>query len=107
MRGCPGSISGWVTLKKKSIHLVYVLYMVFILYAYYISFILHIYVESKVCVIYKGLHLQHILGDPRDRWCYEWHRLDARYEGALVQYQAGSFEKRKKDTSYICIISDM
>ena len=61
VRGCPGSIKGWVL--KKSIHLIYVLYIfyviymvdilyviyiVYILYAYYISYILHIYVESKV-----------------------------------------------------------
>ena len=40
--------------RKKSIHFIYVLnilyviYIVYILYAYYISNILHIYVESKV-----------------------------------------------------------
>ena len=45
VRGCPGSIPGWVLKKEKSQQRIYVLY---ILYAYYISFILHIYVESKV-----------------------------------------------------------
>ena len=53
-RGCPGSITGWVLKKKKSIHVIYelnvlyIIYIVYILYAYYISYILHIYVESKV-----------------------------------------------------------
>ena len=53
-RGCPGSIPGWFLKKEKSIHLkyvlniLYVIYIVYILYAYYISYILHIYVESKV-----------------------------------------------------------
>ena len=53
VRGCPGSIPGWV-LKKEKTHLIYVLYVlyviyiVYILYAYYISYILHIYVESKL-----------------------------------------------------------
>ena len=62
--------------RKKSVHLIYVLYflyviyIVYILYAYNIYYILHKYVESKVSGIQIGLHLQHILGDPRDRWCY-------------------------------------
>ena len=53
VRGCPGSIQGWV-LNKKGIHFIYVLYIlyvidiVYILYAYYISYILHTFVESKV-----------------------------------------------------------
>ena len=45
IRGCPGSIPGWVLKKEKSQQRIYLLY---ILYAYYISYILHIYVESKV-----------------------------------------------------------
>ena len=60
---CPSLIPGWVLKKEKSIHLIYVLYIlyviyivyilyviyiVYILYAYYMSYILHIYVESKV-----------------------------------------------------------
>ena len=67
VRGCPGSIPGWVLKKEKRIHLIYelnilyVIYIVYILYAYYISYILHIYVESKVGGIKIGLHLQHIL----------------------------------------------
>ena len=62
--------------RKKSLHLIcvlyilYVIYIVYILYAYYISYILHIYVESKVSGLQIGLHLQQILGDPRDRRCY-------------------------------------
>ena len=62
--------------RNKSIHLIYVLYIlyeiyiVYILYAYYISYILHIYVESKVSGIEIGLHLQYILWNPRERWCY-------------------------------------
>ena len=53
VRGCPGTIPGWVLKKEKkttyicSIYL-FVIYIVYILYAYYISYILHIYVESKV-----------------------------------------------------------
>ena len=53
VRGCPGSIRGWVLKKEKSQQHIYVLYIfnvnyiVHILYAYYISYILHIYVESK------------------------------------------------------------
>ena len=60
VRGCPGSIPGWVLKKSKQliyvfyilyvIYIVYILYIgyiVYILYAYYI-YILHIYVESKV-----------------------------------------------------------
>ena len=76
VRGCPGSIPGRALKKEKSIHLIYILYIlyviyiVYILYAYYIFYILHIYVESKVSGIKIGLHLQQILGDPRDRWCY-------------------------------------
>ena len=72
VRGCTDSIQSWVLKKEKSIHLIYVLYILYviyilyILYAYYISYILHIYVESKVSDIEIGLHLQHILGDPRD-----------------------------------------
>ena len=59
--------------KEKRIYLIYVLYIlytiyiVYFLYVYYISYILHIYIRSKVCVIYIGLHLHHILGDQRDR----------------------------------------
>ena len=62
--------------KEKSIHVIYVLsilyiiYIAYILYGFYISYIFHIYVESKVCVIKIGLHLHHILGDPREGWCY-------------------------------------
>ena len=54
VRGCPGSIPGWVLKKEKSqqllcvIYILYVIYIVYILYAYYISYILHIYVESEV-----------------------------------------------------------
>ena len=53
VRGCPGSIPGWVLKKEKSqqriyvLCILYVIYIVYILYAYYISYILHIYVESK------------------------------------------------------------
>ena len=41
-------------LKKKSINLMYVLYILCIIYnlfVYYMIYILHIYVASKVCVI--------------------------------------------------------
>ena len=66
VRGCPGSIPGWVLKTEKSNQLIYVLnilyviYIVYILYTYYIYiyciylicilyiYILHIYVESKV-----------------------------------------------------------
>ena len=54
IRGCPGSIPGWVVKKKKNkqfiyvLYILYVIYIVYILYAYCISYILHIYVESKV-----------------------------------------------------------
>ena len=54
VRGCPGSIPGWVLKKEKKdtsyicIKNLYVIYIIHILYAYYISYILHIYVESKV-----------------------------------------------------------
>ena len=54
VRGCPGSVPGWVLEKEKSQQLIYVLYTLYviyieyILYAYYISYILHIYEESKV-----------------------------------------------------------
>ena len=58
VRGCPGSIPGWVLKEEKSMHninvlyILYVIYIVYILYAYYIDIdILHIYVESKVCSI--------------------------------------------------------
>ena len=76
VRGCPCSIPGWFLKKEKSIYPIYVLYIlyeiyiVYILYAYYISNILHIYVESKVSGLYIELHLQHILWNERDRWCY-------------------------------------
>ena len=80
VRGCPSSIPGWVLkkeIKEKSTHLINVLYIlyviniVYILYAYYIYiYILHIYLESKVSGILIGLHLQHILGDLGNRWCY-------------------------------------
>ena len=54
VRGCPGSIPGWVLKKEKRkqliyvLYILYVIYIVYILYAYYTSYILHIYVESKV-----------------------------------------------------------
>ena len=54
VRGCPGSIPGWVLKKKQNQQLIYVLYILYviyivdILYAYFISYILLIYVESKV-----------------------------------------------------------
>ena len=77
VRGCPSSTPGWVLKKEKKkettyiciIYLIcniYCIYLIRILYIY----ILHIYVESKVCGIEIGLHLQHILVDPSDRWCY-------------------------------------
>ena len=64
VRGCPGSIPGWVLKKEKkkkkhtsyiciiylicNIYCIYLICILYILYAYYISYILHIYVESKV-----------------------------------------------------------
>ena len=58
VRGCPGSIPGWVLKKEKNMHnifvlyILYVIYIVYKLYAYYIyKYMLHIYVESKVCGI--------------------------------------------------------
>ena len=52
VRGCPGSIPGWVLKKEKKhtsyICIIYLICNIYILYAYYISYILHIYVESKV-----------------------------------------------------------
>ena len=52
VRGCPGSIPGWV-LKKKQTTYICILYLVCNIYCIYLIFklyiyILHIYVESKV-----------------------------------------------------------
>ena len=76
VRGYSGSIPGWVLKKEKRkkhtsyiciIYLICNIYCIYVLYAYYISYILHIYVQSKVSVLYIGLHLQDILWNPRDR----------------------------------------
>ena len=45
---------------------IYCIYLMCILYILYIAYICGV----KVSGILIGLHLQHILGDPRDRWCY-------------------------------------
>ena len=73
------------------IYYIYRIYVICILYILYITYIYRV----KICVIEIGLHFQHILVDPSDRLSYGGHRLDTRYEDALVQYQAGSSEKRK------------
>ena len=48
VRGCPGSIPGWV-LKKKKKKTTYICIILYISYMHVIYiYILHIYVESKV-----------------------------------------------------------
>ena len=80
VRGCPGSIPGWVLKKvKKSTHLIYVLYIlyvicivyvlnviyiVYILYAYYISYILHIYVVKSEWYINRTSFTTYIVEPP-------------------------------------------
>ena len=61
--------------KEKSIYLIYVLYILYVIYIVYIYMhiiylIYCIYTLSKVSGISIGLHLQHILWNPPDRWCY-------------------------------------
>ena len=55
VRGCPGSIPGWVKKKGKKdtcficiIYLICNIYCIYLIYEYNISYIWHIYVESKV-----------------------------------------------------------
>ena len=58
---------------KSSICIIYLMYNIYcinLICILYILYITYIYVESKVGDILIGLHLQYILGDPCDRWCY-------------------------------------
>ena len=51
VRGCPGSIKGWVL--KKSIHLIYVLYILFVIYIVYILYVIYIvYILYVIYIVY-------------------------------------------------------
>ena len=53
VRGCPGSIPGWVLKRKKHIQYICIIFLICNIYCIYLKCILyihvfHIYVESKV-----------------------------------------------------------
>ena len=50
VRGCPGSIKGWVM--KKSIHLIYVLYILYVIYMVYILYKYYIYIYIYIYIAY-------------------------------------------------------
>ena len=62
--------------RKKSMHNIYVLYILYVIYIVYILYAFYIYIYiAYICRVESEWYinrpsLTHILGDPRDRWCY-------------------------------------
>ena len=60
--------------RKKHTSYICIIYFICNIYCIYLILLLHILYIAYICRVksewYIGLHLQHILGDPRDRWCY-------------------------------------
>ena len=81
--------------KKKPTTYICIIYLVCNIYCIYLLCILYILYIAYICRIKSEWYINRTLFttyivDKRDRWCYGGHRLETRYEDALVQYQVGS-----------------
>ena len=66
----------WPEKRKKSMHNIYVLYILYAIFIVYILYAYYIYIHfAYICKVKTVRYINrtsftHILGDPRNRWCY-------------------------------------